>query len=610
MDVNKICMNCMAGEINENGVCAKCGASEYSIKTSSRYLPLRTILRGKYLIGKVIGEGGFGITYLAYDLNLEIRVAVKEFCPRDYAGRDAADGLTIRPYDAKSSEFYLSEKDKFINEAKRLAKFRSQPGVVSVMDYFAENGTVYLAMDYIDGMTLKKFRVLAQGAPMPVDTVLRMMKPVIETLDKIHSEGIIHRDISPDNIMITKDYSDIYLIDFGTARNASVDGEHSVSVYKKGTYTPVEQQSTHGKQGAWTDVYALCATIYVCITGRTLPEAVDRMIDDTMVLPSRLGIAVSPQVEQALVRGLAVKPEERIQSMRELWKALYEGNEAAMGREPAPQNAAPVANQGSTAPVSDRHDSAQDIEEKIKSRGVQYQKEKMFEGWKAYKKSLKMPLYIKAILMWLLSCIMMFYSLYLVSFDVVSFDVCDFISGLTAGDINIIHSNCRFFIRCIIWHGDWGHEGYYICVRTLLILTLLDFFVCWLVNKRISSFLDKRKSISIKNIIFPCCADEEKILAQIDFMRTIDIWAGKKGRAIKYYNSRKILRDEFIHICRNDANMSYVVFFRKKGLNIITFTNTEISDYFYGTIMKADVSDEIKAAWRQVAEDKLVLIEK
>lgn len=572
MDVNKICMNCMAGEINENGVCAKCGASEYSIKTSSRYLPLRTILRGKYLIGKVIGEGGFGITYLAYDLNLEIRVAVKEFCPRDYAGRDAADGLTIRPYDAESSEFYLSEKDKFINEAKRLAKFRSQPGVVSVMDYFAENGTVYLAMDYIDGMTLKKFRELAQGAPMPVDTVLRMMKPVIVTLDKIHSEGIIHRDISPDNIMITKDYSDIYLIDFGTARNASVDGEHSVSVYKKGTYTPIEQQSTHGKQGAWTDVYALCATIYVCITGRTLPEAVDRMIDDTMVLPSRLGIAVSPQVEQALVRGLAVKPEERIQSMRELWKALYEGNEAAMAKAPAPQKAAPAANQVSTAPVSDRHDSAQTIEEKIQSRGVQYQKEKMFEGWRAYRKYvLKVVIFVGVPLFLFLDFVESYFCYYFM-FDILA---------------QICYSELLFVIS-----------------STVMLLLML--FIIWYTVPKLCSYLCKRK---IKNIV-PLCPDEENILAQIDIMRTVSIWADKRCSFFKSYNSLRLTRDEFIKICRQDANMRYSVNFQNKGSAILNFTSTQISNYFYGTIMKADVSDEIKAAWRQVAEDKLVLIEK
>jgi len=319
---NIICINCMKGTLNASGVCTVCGKTDEEIKTSRRHLPLRTILRGKYLMGKVIGEGGFGITYLGYDLDLEIRVAIKEFCPRDFAGRDSQDGLTILPFDEESEEFYEKEKEKFINEAKRLAKFRREQGIVSVQDYFHENGTAYIVMEYIDGITLKAFHKM-MNKNMEPEKLLDLMRPIMEGLSKLHANGIIHRDISPDNIMIDTSKQQVYLIDFGTAREVNPDEEHSLSVYKKGGYTPIEQQSRHGKQGPWTDVYALCATIYRCITGTSIPEANNRVMGDEIVRPSSMGIAISSQAEEAILNGLALKPQDRTQSITELMGELY-----------------------------------------------------------------------------------------------------------------------------------------------------------------------------------------------------------------------------------------------------------------------------------------------
>ena len=318
---NIICINCMKDVLDKDGVCPVCGKTDEQIETSLRHLPLRTILRGKYLIGKVIGEGGFGITYLGYDLDLEIRVAIKEFCPREFAGRDAQDGLTMHPFDRESAEFFEAEKEKFINEAKRLAKFRGEQGIVSVLDYFQENATAYIVMEYIDGITLKAFHKMT-GKCMEPEKLLLLMKPVMEGLAKLHINGIIHRDISPDNIMIDTAKQKVYLIDFGTAREMNPDEENSLSVYKKGGYTPIEQQSRHGKQGPWTDVYALCATIYRCMTGVSIPEANNRIMGDEVIRPSRMGIAINHQIEEALLHGLAVKPDERTRSMEELMEEL------------------------------------------------------------------------------------------------------------------------------------------------------------------------------------------------------------------------------------------------------------------------------------------------
>ena len=320
---NIICVNCMKGTLDANGVCSACKKADADLETSRRHLTPRTILKGKYLVGKVIGEGGFGITYIGYDLDLEIRVAIKEFCPRDFAARDITDGLTILPFDRESAEFFQAEKEKFINEAKRLGKFRGEQGIVSVQDYFQENGTAYIVMEYIDGITLKNFQSMI-GTSMEVEKVLNLMKPVMEGLAKLHENGVIHRDISPDNIMIDTAKEKIYLIDFGTAREVRFQEERSLSVYKKGGYTPIEQQTSHGKQGPWTDVYALCATIYRCITGKSIPEVNNRLVGDALIKPSDMGVAINAQTEAALLHGLAIKPEERTQNMKQLMKELYE----------------------------------------------------------------------------------------------------------------------------------------------------------------------------------------------------------------------------------------------------------------------------------------------
>lgn len=326
MNVGSICMNCMQGMLDENGRCNACGIAEHEIKTSNRHLAFRTIIKGKYLIGKVIGEGGFGITYLGYDLDLNARVAIKEYCPRDYAGRDVTDLVSVLPFDKETGEFYEAEMVKFLGEAQRLAKFRNQKGIVSVLDYFKENGTAYIVMDYIDGITLREY-MKKLDTPLPLNDVLEMMHPIIRILKKVHEEGLIHRDISPDNIMLAEGKNEIYLIDFGTARSTNMADERSLSVYKKSSYTPIEQQSRHGKQGPWTDVYELCATIYYCITGKLIPESLDRVVMDDLIPPHELRIEIPAHIENVLMKGLAIKMEDRIQSMKELEDGLFDVNE-------------------------------------------------------------------------------------------------------------------------------------------------------------------------------------------------------------------------------------------------------------------------------------------
>ncbi len=352
MKVKNICMNCMSEQLNENGVCMACGMKESAITTTKKHLPLRTVLKGKYLVGRVTGEGGFGITYVGYDLDLEIKVAIKEFCPGNIAGREATDSVTIMPFGSREKEVYESEKEKFINEAKRLAKFRKLEGVVSVLDYFRENNTAYIVMDYIEGVTLKQYCKML-NVPMRWDELLGLVRPVLKSLSEIHAAGIIHRDISADNIMISKDKKSAYLIDFGTARAWE---EGTLSAYEKDFYTPWEQTSKTIEQGPWTDVYALCATIYYCMTNHRLPLVSDRHGNEQIVLPSQLGIQVPAYVEAALEEGLALHPNNRIRSMEELEQKLYSNKQVVK------KDVQPVASKAESN-VEAKSVSVQDAEE-------------------------------------------------------------------------------------------------------------------------------------------------------------------------------------------------------------------------------------------------------
>ncbi len=323
MDISKICFNCMRGEVDDEGVCKVCGKMFKDIKLSERYLPVGSFLRDKYLMGKVLGEGGFGITYIGYDINLDAQVAIKEFFPRNFASRDRG-GTQVIPNEGDAETFFIKQRDKFLGEAKRLAKFRNTPAVVSVLDFFKDNGTAYLVMNYIEGVTMRSLLDYS-GGKITVEETLKIIEPIMIALKEIHDSGFIHRDISPDNIMIANESNRVYLIDFGTARTSS-DDEKTISVFKKSGYTPPEQLRTKGNQGPWTDIYALCATIYRCITGTKPLDVTDRLFGETLYKPSAYGIQIQPEIEKAIMKGLEIHNEDRWQSMDELYNAIYKSD--------------------------------------------------------------------------------------------------------------------------------------------------------------------------------------------------------------------------------------------------------------------------------------------
>lgn len=309
------CMGCMQPK-TANGPCPYCGFDENRYTLPYCHLPLATILDGRYLLGKALNQGGFGITYLAWDLQEEIKLAIKEYFPCDFVNRDT-DNLSVITM-ATGKKGILSQKglEKFIEEAMFLLKNQSLPGIVKTKGYFQENKTAYIVMELLDKSLIQ---ILSQNGTLSAEAAFSLLSPVIDTLEEIHKTGLIHRDISPDNIMVDQN-GRAKLIDFGAARIFD-DEEKSLSVILKYRYAPVEQFSRHG-QGPWTDVYALCATIYLAITGTPPVNSMDRLTVDSLKMPSALGIPIPYAYEAVLAKGLAIYAKDRFQTMGELKAAL------------------------------------------------------------------------------------------------------------------------------------------------------------------------------------------------------------------------------------------------------------------------------------------------
>lgn len=289
-----------------------------------KYLLSKTVLRERYNIEKVIGEGNFGITYKGWDKLLEQPVAIKEYFPVDFVSRrEASDEKTnVEIFEGKREEEYQKQLGKFLEEAKRLSKFNSLRGVVSVYDFFYQNNTAYIVMEYVSGKSVKSY--VEQYGRLDGETVLELVAPVIDALIQIHERGLIHRDISPDNLLISEQ-RELVLIDFGSARTTVQNPEQSLTIVFKRGFSPEEQYRSHGVQGVWSDVYALCATMYYMLTGDTPVEALERIFEDEM--PSLLDmsdISLPNSQKNAIMKGISVRAEERYPSMQELKNALFD----------------------------------------------------------------------------------------------------------------------------------------------------------------------------------------------------------------------------------------------------------------------------------------------
>ena len=283
-----------------------------------------TRLIGRYTIEGVLGQGGFGITYLGIDELHEKKVAIKEFFPQGIVTRNIEYQDTVTVTFVGEKENYEKGKERFLKEARTMAKFSKDEGIVKALDFFEINNTAYIVMEYLEGITLKQY--LRENQRIAPEDLIELLVPLIESLDEIHSQGMIHRDISPDNIMVLPD-GRIKLMDFGAARDYTEFGEKSLSIVLKPGYAPPEQYQTHGVQGPWTDIYALCATMYKCITGENPPDAIERVMDDSLKKISEFGIVIPPQEEAAIIKGMSVSAKDRYQDIKDFCEDLYGGYE-------------------------------------------------------------------------------------------------------------------------------------------------------------------------------------------------------------------------------------------------------------------------------------------
>lgn len=300
---------------------------------------------GEFELQRVLGEGGFGIVYLAWDSMLERRVAVKEYMPSSLASRAGSSTQVYVKSERYRETFELGLKS-FIKEAKTLAQF-DHPSLVKVYRYWEAHGTAYMAMPFYEGRTLKD-ELMANGLPSE-DWLMAMLDPLTEALRVVHGEQWYHRDIAPDNIMLLAGSGRPLLLDFGAARRVIGDMTQALTVILKPGYAPLEQYAEvpDMRQGPWTDIYALCAVLYYAIAGKTPPPAVGRMLNDTLVpLTSMASLPPgrhSQRLLQAVMAGLSVRPEDRTQNIDEFRRQI--GLDGGM---PAP---APTASAARPAPA-------------------------------------------------------------------------------------------------------------------------------------------------------------------------------------------------------------------------------------------------------------------
>ena len=312
-----LCCGCME-HVGEGQPCS-CGFDGSVYHLAPHHLIPGTLIRNRYVLGKVLGEGGFGITYVGRDAVLDLKVAVKEFYMTGYVNRNNTFSPMVEVSVGQHAEQFLKNKDKFLKEARVLAKFANEKGIVGIRDFFEDNNTAYIVMDFLTGETLKSH--LKEVGKLSWQETIKLMTPVINSLAQVHKQNIIHRDISPDNIMLT-DKGEVNLLDFGAARELSDTDIKSLSVILKPGFAPEEQYRSKGQQGPWTDIYALCATIYSCITGVLPDDSMERMFEDNLRSPHELEPSCSIAVSNVIMKGMAVRQKDRYQSIDELLSDL------------------------------------------------------------------------------------------------------------------------------------------------------------------------------------------------------------------------------------------------------------------------------------------------
>lgn len=285
----------------------------------------------RYKIEEVIGAGGFGITYRAWDPLLQSYVAIKEYYPSGIATRSADSSKVCVPVGQEQREYHRG-RIRFLKEAQDVARFQSEPNIVSIYDYLEENDTAYMVMEYLHGCTLKQY-IREHGGRLDTDHILHICLSVLDALAVVHKAGMIHRDISPENIFICEDLT-VKLIDFGAAKQVYLDGEQTMSVVLKPGYAPPEQYAKKDKQGPWTDIYALGATLYFAATGEKPEESFGRVLEDTIKPVCEVNPEIPRAMSQVIMRAMSVKIEDRYQTVEAMREALLAGEGQNAQMEP------------------------------------------------------------------------------------------------------------------------------------------------------------------------------------------------------------------------------------------------------------------------------------
>lgn len=343
--LDKVCFNCFTKKQND-GPCPVCGFDNRTGKgrdlSYGVSLMPGTILSGRYIVGKTLGQGGFGITYLALDLQTGEKFAIKEFFPSHLVVRQESGLKTnVQPNSSKDEDIFRYGLKKFKEEAELLASFRNQKHIVSIHRFFYENNTGYFVMEFIDGVSLKDYVKRMNGRLLYPD-VVGIFEPVLMAISFIHSKGLIHRDISPDNIYIRKDGT-VKLLDFGAARfYVQSKGKAMTTILKPG-FAPPEQYSSTGKQGPWSDIYAVAGSMYYALIGKTPLDALSRKLDDQLVRPTAVNPSISPAQEAVLLKGLAVDSSKRYANAAEFAEALKRSLRMGVSRRMAPDLASAPA---------------------------------------------------------------------------------------------------------------------------------------------------------------------------------------------------------------------------------------------------------------------------
>jgi len=318
------CVGCMK-PLTAEGRCAYCGLQQDKYRPIPRCLRPGMCLRDRYVLGRVLGEGSFGISYIAWDCLLDTVVAIKEYFPASLVSRHISEedeDTNVYIYEKRESRKYQESLKKYLGEAKSLSAYYDLDGIVSVRDFFYANNTAYIVMGYVDGISVKEY--VEKNGPIEGEKFLRMLEPVIQSLAKVHQTGVLHRDISPDNMLLTRDEK-LVLIDFGAARKENINMTRSMTVVFKRGFSPEEQYRTRGQQGAWTDVYALCATAYYALTGKAPDESIQRVLEDDMPsLTEMTDVDLPMRQKRAFMKGMTVDFHHRYQTMDELYQGLYQ----------------------------------------------------------------------------------------------------------------------------------------------------------------------------------------------------------------------------------------------------------------------------------------------